>query len=152
MMSPAQLEDFRTLLEEAIIEAIDAAPGARQDPALDRLTDWILSAADAGPPLTIVSTNYDTLIESVLFAKIEGRRRPTQPMRSPDPVDLGFSWREHSVGAFLEPVHHPPASPRARILKLHGSLSWLKCPLCGFIYVNTTGNVVRQAFREDKVD
>jgi hypothetical protein len=38
------------------------------------------------------------------------------------------------------------------VLKLHGSLSWLKCPLCGFIYVNTTGDVVAQAFREDKVD
>lgn len=153
MMSPAQLEDFRALLEEAIIEAIEAAPGdARHDPALDRLADWILNAADDGRPLTIVSTNYDTLVESVLFAKIlfDPAADPDDPVGTS--VDFGFSWREHSMGTFREPVHHPPPSPRVRIFKLHGSLSWLKCPLCGFIYVNTTGNVVRQAFREDKVD
>jgi NAD-dependent SIR2 family protein deacetylase len=151
-MSASQLEDFRALLEEAIIEAIDAAPGApRSDPTLDKLADWILGVADSGPPLTIVSTNYDTLLESVLFEKLQ-----FAPEAEDDAiaraVDFGFSWREHATGKFLEPVHHPPESPRIRIFKLHGSLSWLKCPLCGFIYVNTTGNVVRQAFREDKVD
>jgi hypothetical protein len=69
-----------------------------------------------------------------------------------DSVDFGFSWREHSTGRFLEPLHHPPALPRVRVLKLHGSLNWLKCPLCGFVYINTTGSIFQQAFREDKID
>jgi NAD-dependent SIR2 family protein deacetylase len=153
LMTTSELEDFRALLEEAIIEAIEAAPDeARAHPALDRLADWILNAPDAGPPLTIVSTNYDTLLESVLFAKIQFD--PEADAESPigASVDMGFSWREHSSGRFLERVHHPPTAPRVRIFKLHGSLSWLKCPLCGFVYINTTGNVIREAFREDKVD
>jgi hypothetical protein len=31
-------------------------------------------------------------------------------------------------------------------------LNWLKCPLCGFVYINTTGSIFQQAFREDKID
>jgi hypothetical protein len=153
-MTAAELQDFRTLLEEAVIRTIEAHAGdVFHDPALDRLTDWILNFAEAGrPPLTIVSTNYDVLAESLLFPKIT-----MVPDVDPDRVlgewvDMGFAWREHATGTFLETVNQPPGSPRVRLLKLHGSLSWLKCPLCGFIYVNTTGSIVEQAFREDKVD
>jgi hypothetical protein len=152
-MSTAELEDLRTLLEEAVIQVIDAGHDeARTDPALDRLTDWLLGfAGDDGPPATVVSTNYDTLVESVLYEKLlfvpEAQGTPLGEV-----VDLGVSWREHATGKYLETVHHPPVAPRVRVLKLHGSLSWLKCPLCGFIYVNTTGNIVEQAFREDKID
>jgi len=152
-MSTAQLEDLRTLLEEAVIQVIDAGHAqARTDPALDRLTDWLLGFTDDGrEPATVVSTNYDTLVESVLYEKIvfdpEAEDVPLGEV-----VDLGLSWREHATGKYHETVYHPPVSPRVRVLKLHGSLSWLKCPLCGFIYVNTTGNIVEQAFREDKID
>lgn len=149
MFSTKQMEDLRALLEESIIQSIEGsadAEGASQ--RLDRVTDWILNVGDEGPPLTIVSTNYDTVIETLLFGKIQ--MDPVLEIQTA--VDLGFSWREHSGGGYLEPVNHPPPSPRVRIFKLHGSVSWLKCPLCGFVYVNTIGSVIQQAFREDKVD
>jgi hypothetical protein len=150
--STAQLDDLRTLLEEAVIHAIQAG-GDRSDAALDRLTDWSLGLAEEGkPPLTIVSTNYDTVVESQLFAKIVLDPRAESDNAIGESVDLGFSWREHASGEYRAHVNHPPPAPRVRVLKLHGSLSWLKCPLCGFIYVNTTGDVVAQAFREGKVD
>jgi hypothetical protein len=154
MMTTADLEDFRTLLEEAVIQTIEAGSGdTRSDEALDRLTDWILNFPDDGkPPLTIVSTNYDVLVESLLFAKIQTIPGTDFDRVLGESVDMGFGWREHASGRFLETVNHPPSSPRVRLLKLHGSLSWLKCPLCGFIYVNTTGSIIGQAFREDKVD
>lgn len=153
-LTTAELEDLRTLLEEAVIHAIqsgDVDPEAQA--SLDRLTDWILGVADTeGVPLTIVSTNYDTVVEALLYDKL--RFDPRAEMDNPigATVDFGFSWREHATGRYHDHVNHPPPAPRVRVLKLHGSLSWLKCPLCGFIYVNTTGDVVAQAFREDKVD
>lgn len=149
MFSTSEMEDLRVLLEEAIIETIEKGSGnERADEMLDRLTDWILNVPDEEAPLTIVSTNYDTIVESLLFEKIE----TDAELEIAEIVDRGFSWREHRQGRYLEPVKHTPRSPRVRILKLHGSVSWLKCPLCGFVYINTVGNVVQQAFREDKID
>jgi hypothetical protein len=150
MFSTAEMEDLRALLEEAIVVTIE--PGL-DDPewadAIDRLADWTLNVLDLeGAPLTVVSTNYDTLVESTVFEKIS--MDPELELGSS--VDLGFSWREHAGGRFLEPVNQPPPAPRARIYKLHGSVSWLKCPLCGFVYVNTVGSVIREAYREDKID
>lgn len=149
MLSTEEMEDLRTLLEEAIIHSIEPAAGEVQSgDALDKLTDWILNAVDQGPAMTVVSTNYDTVVESLVFEKIE--QDPELELASA--VDMGFSWREHSTGRYLETVNQPPAAPRVRIFKLHGSVSWLKCPLCGFIYINTVGSIVQQAFREDKID
>jgi NAD-dependent SIR2 family protein deacetylase len=153
MVSTNDMEDFRTLLVQAIVETIEAARSdPRSNQALDRLTDWVLNMPESGEtPLTIVSTNYDTLLESFLFEKLEIDLYDLE-MRLGNFVDMGFSWREHTSGTFLETIYHPPKDPRLKIYKLHGSLSWLKCPLCGFTYVNTTGTIFRQAFRGDKID
>lgn len=153
MVSTNDMEDFRGLLVQAIGEVIEkGGDNPHSVKSLDRLTDWILNMPDGEEaPLTIVSTNYDTMIESLLFEKISvwqlNAERDTGMF-----VDMGFSWREHTSGRFLETVNHPPKLPRFRVFKLHGSLSWLKCPLCGFIYVNTTGNIFREAYREGKID
>ena len=154
MMSANELEDFRTLVEEALIQVIDAGVvEASQDPALDRLADWIVGHSDdGGAPVAVISTNYDTLVETAVFRKLESRAHFPDESPLPAAVDFGFAWREHATGTYLPAVHHPPASPQVRMYKLHGSLSWLRCALCGFVYVNTTGNVIGQAFREDKVD
>lgn len=146
----AAMQDLRTLLEQAILEVIEAEykrPEAHD--GLDRLADWMLNAIDVdGTPLTVVSTNYDTLIDALLFERID----IAPDLEIADAVDMGFAWREHSSGRFHEKVHTPPAMPTVRLLKLHGSLNWLKCPLCGFVYINTVGSIHQQAFREDKID
>ena len=150
MVSAAAMQDLRTLLEQAILEVIEAEykrPEAHQ--GLDCLADWMLNAVDAnGAALTVISTNYDTLIDSVLFERID----IAPDLEIPEAVDMGFAWREHSSGRFHEKLYTPPASPTVRLLKLHGSLNWLKCPLCGFVYINTVGSIHQQAFREDKID
>jgi hypothetical protein len=147
MMSDKQLEDMRTLLEQAIVEAITTGNDDVSTERLEKLSDWILGAR-GGSPITVVSTNYDTLIEERLFTKMT----LYEELGRVADVDLGFSWREHRTGTFLEPVNHTGTSPIVRVFKLHGSVSWLKCPLCGFIYVNTVGSIYGQAFRGDKVD
>jgi hypothetical protein len=151
-VSARDMEDFRTLLEEAIVHSIEGAwSDWRSNPLLDRLGDWMVDHGAHGTPLTVISTNYDNLVEPMVFEKIE--MDDPELGTAGDAVDLGFNWREHSGGYFLETVHYPPRSPRIRIFKLHGSFSWLRCPLCGFIYVNNVaGSIVYEAFREDKVD
>lgn len=150
LVTREQLQDLRTLLEQAILEVIEAEhrrPEAHE--GLDRLADWMLGVHEtAGTALTIVSTNYDTLIDSLLFERLE----IAPDAEIAEMVDMGFAWREHSSGRFHAQLNSPPASPILRLFKLHGSLNWLKCPLCGFVYINTVGSIHQQAFREDKVD
>jgi hypothetical protein len=69
MMSDKQLEDMRTLLEQAIVEAITTGNDDVSTERLEKLSDWILGAR-GGSPITVVSTNYDTLIEERLFTKM----------------------------------------------------------------------------------
>jgi rubredoxin len=149
MVPAAAMQDCRTLLEQAILEVVEAEfrrPDAHK--GIDRLADWILNGRDErGAPVTIVSTNYDTLIEALLFERLE-----MAALEVPVAVDMGFFWREHRSGTFHEAVNQPPPDPMVRLLKLHGSLNWLKCPLCGFVYINTTGSIHQQAFREGHVD
>ena len=150
MFSAAEMQDCRTLLEQAILEVIEAESRRPEShTGLDHLADWILNSVDEnGAPLTIVSTNYDTLIDALLFERIE----MAPDLSIPAAVDMGFAWREHSSGTFHPAVNQPPAAPMVQLLKLHGSLNWLKCPLCGFVYINTVGSIHQQAFREDRID
>ena len=149
MFSTAEMQDMRTLLEEALIESIEAGgDGGAGDATRSRLADWLLAGADSGEPLAVISTNYDTVVESPVFARID----VDPELEIGAAVDMGFSWREHRGGRYLEALNDRPPAPRLRLFKLHGSVSWLRCPLCGFVYVNTVGSVVQQAFREDKID
>lgn len=156
MFALEEMRDFRTLLEEAILAVITAdRPNPRDVPELDRLTDWLLCVpATAAKPVTIISTNYDTMIESLLFEKVTLHTwmAENDPNGEHSRLDLGFAWREHASGKYHEQLHRPPNDPWVRILKLHGSLNWLNCALCGFTYVNTTGDIHREAFRETMID
>ena len=42
--------------------------------------------------------------------------------------------------------------PLLNYYKLHGSLNWLMCSLCGWYYINPFGSIVHQEFREEKDD
>jgi hypothetical protein len=145
-----ELQDCRKLLEQATIETVQPKDASsRRHDTLDRFTDWVLCEKEAsGSPLTIISTNYDNLVEALLFEKIEA----DPVLEIGNVVDMGFSWREHTSGTFKESVNHPPPDPWVRLLKLHGSMSWVRCPLCGFLYVNTVGEIYQQAYRGDMVD
>src|SRR5690606_10604 len=43
-----------------------------------------------------------------------------------------------------------PPAPKFRIFKLHGSLNWLRCPLCEYIYVNPYGEIAELAFSRQR--
>src|SRR5205085_10329013 len=48
-------------------------------------------------------------------------------------IDFGISWR-YPFENVLYPI---PGTPVYSIYKLHGSTNWLRCNVCGHIYINT---------------
>jgi hypothetical protein len=169
------VRDFRELLERAILEALnepsDQELAAQGKPLLDRLAKWIYdSALTRGNSMAIISTNYDIVLESVLYERLDPTRRDLYCK-----VDYGFSWRQpfcdeeafsadqrlmarqvqlHRIASDAsggEALRHRPEKPVLGLYKLHGSLNWLRCALCDHVYINTFGSIYHQAFK-DKVD
>jgi hypothetical protein len=134
----AELGRLRQQLEQAVAEVLvepARPPRTRRTHVVDRLVSWIAAQADAGERfITLVSTNYDFSLEKRLLARIP-------PSRIPDAVDFGFTWRP-AVGT-RDVACRRPAEPWAAIYKLHGSLNWLSCPLCGHIYIHPRQAIFR---------
>ena len=135
------LDRVRALLEQATAEVL-ACPAPDDDgetkanePLLDALVDWIHRGAESGgPPLAIITTNYDVVLQQRLFEDLgEGGLH--------DLVDFGLNWREAGDTA---PSHPRPAAPRLRLFKLHGSLDWLRCSLCGHVYIEPGHTIFRE--------
>lgn len=138
-LSVRALDRLRVLLEQATAEAlarpVDGEAHEPNRPLLDRLVDWISACAGEDGPcdLRVISTNYDVVLEKRLYALFDGSLA--------DAVDFGMSWRE---AARPEPVHPRPARPRLGLYKLHGSLDWLRCALCGHVYVDPARTIFRE--------
>jgi hypothetical protein len=136
------LLEFRMLLERAIISALDT-PILESNASRARLSafaNWVnKEAKKENQSLGIISTNYDTALESKLFDL--DRENVSKHF------DFGFSWRAVSK----DKIHERPADPLYRFYKLHGSLNWLRCELCERIYINRSYSITPQAFR-DRVD
>src|SRR5262249_15335798 len=47
-------------------------------------------------------------------------------------------------------VHQRPQKPLFEIYKLHGSVDWLKCERCGYIYINPDYPIFKLAFENKK--
>lgn len=133
------LDRLRALLERAVVEVL-AEPTVFEkadanDALLGRFVDWMQGRAqEGGGGLSIITTNYDVAIEKRLYARLDAREIP-------DLIDFGLSWR---------PVDRPeqgsaqgrPGSPWLGLFKLHGSLDWLRCPLCEHIYIDPARTVL----------
>jgi NAD-dependent SIR2 family protein deacetylase len=110
-------------------------PGERQ--TLREFLRWLRRKRDEGP-LTLITTNYDAAIETELFVELGLRRVPTA-------IDFGFDWREPYKGIMIP----RPARPHLSLYKLHGSLNWLRCDLCGQVYVNPAEVIAYLSFRDE---
>jgi hypothetical protein len=142
-LSKVRLEELRRLLERAIVETLEP-PYSRMDVPvrLRRFVDWIHGLAVSDGGVAIITTNYDISVEMELFYK------SGQFVGLEDRFDFGLEWRN----PWRDEINFRPKSAFCRIYKLHGSLNWLHCPLCGHVYVNTAGSIIHHAFREKPED
>jgi hypothetical protein len=124
-LGPGALDELRTLLDRAIAEVL-ARPVEPRDGGerlLDRLVEWLMARR---APTAVITTNYDLALESRLYTLLDAQEVAKG-------VDFGVSWR---------PAHGPgelvprPEDPRLRFYKLHGSLDWMRCALCGYLTVD----------------
>ncbi len=135
----AALDRLRALLERAIAEVL-AEPtvldrASENEALLGRFVDWIHARAQEGEcPLSIITTNYDVVIEKRLYARLDVQEIP-------DLIDFGLSWRV--VDSPSDDAQARPASPLLGLFKLHGSLDWLRCPLCEHIYIDPARTIFR---------
>jgi NAD-dependent SIR2 family protein deacetylase len=136
----AGLDRLRALLERAIAEVL-AEPTVpdradANEEVLKRFVDWMHDRARGGDGrLSIITTNYDVVIEKRLYARLNAQEIP-------ELIDFGLSWRVVD-SADEVPAQARPASPWLGLYKLHGSLDWLRCPLCDHIYIDPARTIFR---------
>jgi hypothetical protein len=130
-ISVRELLAARQVLNKAINGVLQ---GRRKRKYAERLSSWILRVATEqdGSRVSVVSTNYDTSIERPLFAYLIRHGVSIGKV-----VDLGMPWRDASRPW----IHVRPGQSRLAFLKLHGSLSWLRCEVCGHITVNVSKRI-----------
>jgi NAD-dependent SIR2 family protein deacetylase len=142
---------IRRLIERALVETI-VNPWQRdgEDPQAVRkdFLRWLESRRQDGQTegekkVGIITTNYDISVEQPLFHDL----RYHHP-RIAEAFDFGFTWRDPEPENETDEIFYPrPIRPRYHLYKLHGSLNWLRCSLCGHVYINPRGTIVHQAYR-----
>jgi hypothetical protein len=132
----AGLVDMRRLLERAILHVIETGEPYtdRERQVLTAFTKWLSMDKVDG----IISTNYDLAVERELFKPYDTHQGVSRDF------DFGVRWRDPDHDRLYE----PPADPRVRFYKLHGSLNWLRCECCEHLYINTYGEIADLVYDE----
>jgi hypothetical protein len=142
-IDPAALGRLRLLLERAVAEVLAEPRGIRRraGPALqEKFADWIHRTCSGGRFVSVISTNYDFALERRLLSRFAARDIPAR-------VDFGLTWRP-ADGAVRRPLCRRPARPSLAILKLHGALNWLRCPLCEHLVIHPSEPIFREGHGE----
>jgi hypothetical protein len=121
--SNAEVTHFRSVIEQVLAYMV-GPDGGPETSTLHRVADWVTRTAQRRR-LGIITTNYDIELELCLFAKYGKRNVASR-------FDFGMSWRDPAV----DRIYQRPDRPALRYFKLHGSLNWLRCPMCEYVYVN----------------
>lgn len=137
----ADLREQRALLDIAINGVLQ---GRKAQDLRDRLAAWVIAQAGATSKsrVSIVTTNYDTLLEDAIFRHLEAAQLAAETV-----VDFGMPWRTVRP----EPVVMRPQDAPLAVMKLHGSLNWLKCESCGYVTMNIRQRIHALSFRGRQV-
>lgn len=133
-----RLLHFRYLLNRAVAELLmdyqNMPDNADEEKMLKKFMAPIIREKKKAK-VSIITTNYDLSIDPAFESAISDNR-----------VDYGIPYRSLDDDGTIIPQ---PANPLFRYYKLHGSLNWLKCELCGQYYIHPNGNIAHQAYREE---
>jgi hypothetical protein len=144
--SQEDMRRSRRMMELAIFRVLrfpyDRWTGSQIPKLLRRLAAQLCRARHPGCNVAIVSTNYDIAVEGELFRQLgpdrsEGGRRIVD-----SGIGFGMAWRDVLTGSVYQPLH----APTYQVLKLHGSMNWLRCALCEHVYVNPRHTIEHNAF------
>jgi hypothetical protein len=133
-----ELGRLRSLLERAVAEVLaEPRERGRAGPALqEKFADWIHDTCGGGRFVSVISTNYDFALERRLLSRFAPRELPRA-------VDFGLTWRP-AEGSGRRRAWPRPLRPRLAILKLHGALNWLRCPLCEHVVIHPSEPIFRE--------
>ncbi len=133
------LKDVIIILEWAIINIINKK-GINTKTRLRQFIKWLRETNSSKEAfVSIITSNYDCSVEWNVMEDGEG-------LEAHRLIDYGFNWRDVDDGE----IYLRPVKPLFRFLKLHGSIDWLRCDRCGFIYINPTVDIYDLAFSNDK--
>ncbi|MDA2912489.1 SIR2 family protein [Acidobacteriia bacterium AH_259_A11_L15] len=122
------------LLYSLFIMLAQAETGVPDDMVFEKTEPLasLIRQCEGNPDATIITTNYDLLIE---YAASEHMSNwvPTEPLPE-NPINYGLGIR-YGVGlsSSWEALNCKPYTPDEKqcvCLKLHGSVNWLYCPQC----------------------
>lgn len=144
-----RLTRLRGLLERAVATVV-TEPDDTRDPVyrvlVERLVKWLVAESGTAAPvrhrITVVTTNYDLALEKPLAAAIGEKHGANR-------IDYGLNWRdpfELQEDGDEEVVRLRPEDAALAFYKLHGSINWLRCPLCEHVYLNGFGPIFHQAY------
>jgi NAD-dependent SIR2 family protein deacetylase len=138
-MDETKLTRFRVLLNRALAELLQQYEySAEQEKTIAFRQQFINSIKQQylDSNITIITTNYDMVID---WAFVDEALK--------NQVDYGVPYREVNNSTIIQ----PPAADdlRLKYYKLHGSINWLTCSLCGYYYINPGGSIVHQEFRDE---
>jgi NAD-dependent SIR2 family protein deacetylase len=141
--SVEQLHRCRLLMEEAILDVlqgvVDPAVESTIPHGLRALGKWLFDKGKSSR-VAIISTNYDEVVETEFYRRFTPDPRAKRAFdRVNAKVSFGLSWRDCPSGR----VFHPPRDPRYSVFKLHGSVNWMRCDLCGWIVCNDDYNYTK---------
>jgi hypothetical protein len=108
----------------------------RYEADLTAIVDWLKPSG--ANRVTILSTNYDIEVEQELY----DRMRYDEVFET---VDFDTSVRRPDKPEICA----RRAGAKYSVLKLHGSLNWLRCDLCDNVYINPAGPIAYLAFLLD---
>lgn len=137
-LNEEKLLHFRYLLNRAVAELLMDYQNMRYKPKEFKLLKKFMGpivAQEKTVNISIITTNYDLSIDPQFENAIANNK-----------VDYGIPYRGmDKQGRIIQ----QPTNPLFRYYKLHGSLNWLKCDLCGQYYIHKNGTIAHQAFREE---
>jgi hypothetical protein len=149
MATREQLTRCRMLLEKEILDLLPGICARECDlknaAAAKRLGCWMYEVGNCGR-FSLISTNYDEIVERGLYhcfmAGAEDEKRPFDAVNKA--VNFGLCWRDGERNE----IFYPLASSRHSVLKLHGSVDWMKCDLCGWIVCNDNYSLHHQSYHD----
>jgi hypothetical protein len=147
--APTHREDAksdRDALRRAVLDVLDIDNREIQnEDALRCLATWVAYGDNDDDDLTVVTTNYDTLLEDALYQRLRGDGWYLE-----EAIDYGCTWTRVTDGRDIK----RPDDPWVHFYKLHGSLNWALCPVrrCGALYINRLERIYHVTYGSEPTD